>query len=178
MPKKKDDSTDTSSKANGSGSGSNDNASNIGTGTAGQINRQVIVNVQYVKDISFENPGAPANLVGGKEAPKIDVSVDVQIQRLAEKSFEVALLVTANANNADKKLFLVELNYAAVFTIDVPENELEPVLMIYCPNMLFPYARRIISDSVRDGGFPPLMLDPIDFAALYAKHKSAAVKKS
>lgn len=142
-----------------------------------QIQRQIIINVQYIKDLSFENPGAPASLVGNKETPKIDVSVDVQIQKLAENSFEVALAVTANANVNDKKLFLVELNYAGIFTINVPAEELEPVLMIYCPNMLFPYARRIVSDSVRDGGFPPLMLDPIDFAMLYQRHKMAAAEK-
>lgn len=142
-----------------------------------QAQRQVLVNVQYIKDLSFENPGAPGSLVGNKETPKIDVSVDVQIQKLAPNSFEVALAVSANANINDKKLFLVELSYAGVFTIEVPVEELEPVLMIYCPNMLFPYARRIISDSVRDGGFPPLMLDPIDFAMLYQRHKMEASQK-
>ena len=144
-----------------------------------QAQRQVIINVQYIKDLSFENPGAPGSLVGNRETPKIDVSVDVQIQKLAPNSFEVALAVSANASINDKKLFLVELSYAGIFTIDVPDAELEPVLMIYCPNMLFPYARRIVSDSVRDGGFPPLMLDPIDFAALYQRHiQEAALKKS
>ena len=142
-----------------------------------QTQRQVVVNVQYIKDLSFENPGAPGSLVGNKETPKIDVSVDVQIQKLAPNSFEVSLVVAANASINDKKLFLVELSYAGIFSIAVPEEELEPVLMIYCPNMLFPYARRIVSDSVRDGGFPPLMLDPIDFAMLYQRHKMAAAQK-
>lgn len=144
-----------------------------GTPETGQPQqRQVIVNTQYIKDLSFENPGAPGSLVGNNETPKIDVSVDVQIQKLASTSFEVSLAVSAHANIKDKKLFLVELSYAGIFSIDVPAEELEPVLMIYCPNILFPYARRIVSDSVRDGGFPPLMLDPIDFALLYQKHKS------
>jgi preprotein translocase subunit SecB len=142
-----------------------------------QAQRQVVINAQYIKDLSFENPGAPSSLVGNKETPKIDVSVDVQIQKLAESSFEVTLVVSANANVNAKKLFLVELSYAGVFSINVPEEELEPVLMIYCPNMLFPYARRIVSDSVRDGGFPPLMLDPIDFAMLYQQHKMSQMKK-
>lgn len=139
--------------------------------------RQIVINAQYIKDLSFENPGAPGSLVGNKENPKIDVSVDVQIQKLAESSFEVTLVVSANAGIKDKKLFLVELSYAGIFSINVPEEELEPVLMIYCPNMLFPYARRIVSDSVRDGGFPPLMLDPIDFAMLYQQHKLSQMKK-
>ncbi len=148
-----------------------------GTANNDQVKRQIIINAQYIKDLSFENPGAPSSLVGNKEMPKIDVAVDVQVQKLAETSFEVALVVSANANINDKKLFLIELNYGGVFTIDVPAEELEPMLMIYCPNMLFPYARRILSDSVRDGGFPPLMLDPIDFALLYQQHKLSAVKQ-
>lgn len=139
-------------------------------GNEAQAQRQIVINAQYIKDLSFENPTAPAGLVGNKENPKIDVTVDVQVQRLAENSFEVALVVTANAANADKKLFLVELTYGGVFTLTIPEEEIEPVLMIYCPSMLFPYARRIVSDAVRDGGFPPLMLDPIDFALLYQQH--------
>ena len=143
-----------------------------------QAKRQVVINVQYIKDLSFENPGAPGSLVGNKENPKIDVSVDIQIQKLAPNSYEVALNVAANANVNDKKLFLVELAYAGIFTIDVPAQELEPVLMIYCPNLLFPYARRVVSDAVRDGGFPPLMLDPIDFALLYQRHKAAEAQKA
>ena len=143
-----------------------------------QENRQVVINAQYIKDLSFENPNAPSSLVGNKEAPKIDVSVDIQVQKLADKNFEVTLIISAGAVIGDKKLFLVELNYAGVFSIDVPEAELEPVLMIYCPNLLFPYARRIVSDAVRDGGFPPLMLDPIDFAMLYQRHKIEENKKA
>ena len=144
---------------------------------SGQTQRQVVINTQYIKDLSFENPGAPGSLVGNRETPKIDVSVDVQIQKLAPNSFEVALVISANANINDKKLFLVELSYGGIFSINVPEEELEPVLMIYCPNILFPYARRIVSDSVRDGGFPPLMLDPIDFAVLYQQHKMLETQK-
>jgi preprotein translocase subunit SecB len=142
-----------------------------------QTQRQVVINAQYIKDLSFENPGAPVSLVGNKETPKIDVSVDVQIGKLADTTFEVALTVSANAAANDKKMFLVELTYAGVFSVAVPAEELEPVLMIYCPNMLFPYARRIVSDTVRDGGFPPLMLDPIDFAALYQNHKTSDLKQ-
>jgi preprotein translocase subunit SecB len=142
-----------------------------------QMQRQIVINIQYIKDLSFENPGAPDSLVGREEAPKIGVSVDVKVQRLAQNSFEVALVVSASAEANEKKLFVVEVAYAGVFTINVPEAELEQVLMIYCPNMLFPYVRRVVSDSVRDGGFPPLMLDPIDFAALYIRHKNEETKR-
>ncbi len=139
--------------------------------------RQVIVNAQYIKDFSFENPGAPASLVGNRETPKISISVDVQVQKIAEENFEVTLAITANANIDDKKLFLVELSYAGIFSVKAPEQELGPVLMVYCPNLLFPYARRVISDTVRDGGFPPLLLDPIDFASIYQQHQKANAQK-
>lgn len=138
--------------------------------------RQVVINAQYIKDLSFENPGAPANLVSKGQAPAIDVSVDIQVQGIQEKVFEVALTITANAAVEGKSLFVTELSYAGVFTVDVPQPEIEPVLMIYCPGMLFPYARRIISDATRDAGFPPLMLDPIDFAALFQQHKQREKK--
>jgi preprotein translocase subunit SecB len=133
--------------------------------------RQVVINAQYIKDLSFENPNAPKSLIGKGEKPQIDVSVEIQVQPLEEKTFEVALTIGAKANIADMSLFVAELSYAGVFTVDVPKEEEETVLMIYCPGMLFPYARRIFSDATRDGGFPPLMLDPVDFGALYHQHK-------
>jgi len=145
--------------------------------------RNVLINAQYIKDISFENPGAPASLVPSSESPKIDVAIDVQVNHMQKNTYEVVLLISADAKLADKSLFLIELSYGSVFTVEVPEQELEPVLMIYCPGMIFPFARRIISDSVRDGGFPPLMLDPIDFASLFQQYKtklaaSVPVKKA
>jgi preprotein translocase subunit SecB len=144
---------------------------NIPTNNNEPTNRQVIINAQYVKDLSFENPGAPENLVGKGDAPKIDVSVDIQVKALHDKTYEVVLIISAGAKIKDKSLFLAELSYGGIFTVDVPEAEKEPILMIYCPGMLFPFARRILSDATRDGGFPPLMLDPIDFAALFQQHK-------
>lgn len=133
--------------------------------------RQVVINAQYVKDLSFENPNAPKSLIGKGEKPQIDVSVDIQVQSVDEKTFEVNLIIGAKANAQDDALFVTELSYAGIFTVDVPEAEKEAVLMVYCPGMLFPYARRIISDATRDGGFPPLMLDPVDFGALFQQHK-------
>jgi preprotein translocase subunit SecB len=152
------------------------NKKNSPTNNNQPVKRQVIINAQYVKDFSFENPGAPENLVNKGDAPKIDVSVDIQVTALQENAYEVALIVSASAKINDKPLFLTELSYGGIFTVDVPEAEKEPILMIYCPGMLFPYARRIISDATRDGGFPPLMLDPIDFAALFQQHKAHQAK--
>ncbi|PIR37623.1 MAG: protein-export chaperone SecB [Alphaproteobacteria bacterium CG11_big_fil_rev_8_21_14_0_20_39_49] len=143
-----------------------------------QPNRQVIINAQYVKDLSFENPNAPKSLIGKGEKPNIDVSVDIQVQALEEKTFEVSLIIGAKANIKDSSLFMAELNYSGIFTVDVPEAEKEAVLMVYCPGMLFPYSRRIISDATRDGGFPPLMLDPVDFGALYSRHKMQQNKQN
>ncbi len=141
-----------------------------------QPHRQILINAQYVKDLSFENPGAPESLVGKGESPKIDVAVDIKVDGLQDKIYEVNLVISAKAQAKDKPLFVVELSYGGVFTVDVPDAEKEPVLMIYCPGMLFPFARRIIADATRDGGFPPLMLDPIDFAALFQQHKAGQAK--
>lgn len=134
--------------------------------------RQIAINAQYIKDLSFENPNAPASLAGSNEAPKIDVSVDIRVQNLKDDTFEVVLVINSQAKAGKHNIFVIELAYAGVFTINVPEQDREAVLMIYCPGVIFPFARRILADISRDGGFPPLMLDPIDFASLYAQHKN------
>jgi preprotein translocase subunit SecB len=128
---------------------------------------QVAILTQYVKDLSFENPNAPASLQA-TEQPRIDVNVAVNAKRAGDNVFEVELKITAKAMVGDDVTFLVDLAYAGLFGLsNVPEEALEPFLIIEAPRIIFPFARRIIADSVRDGGFPPLMLDPIDFAALY-----------
>ena len=136
--------------------------------------KQIGLNAQYLKDSSFESPKAPASIFNTKERPNIDVNLDVKAQPVGENMFEAALVINATAKNAEEEIiFIAEVTYAGVFTlINVPDEEKEPALLIYCPNLIFPFARRIISDLTRDGGFPPLMLDPIDFAGLYAQRKS------
>jgi preprotein translocase subunit SecB len=120
---------------------------------------------QYIKDLSFENPGAPALMAQG---PQIDLGVDLQARRGDAEHFEVELKLRVTAKAADKTVFLMELAYAGLFRIvGTPEEMLQPLLLIQAPHMLFPFARRIVADVVRDGGMPPLMIDPIDFAALY-----------
>lgn len=134
--------------------------------------RQIIINAQYVKDLSFENPGAPASLVAPKGKPNIDLSVDIKAQGLQDNTFEVTLHITAKASVEDKPLFIADLAYGGVFTLNgIEDKDKEAVLLVYCPNMLFPFARRVVADTTRDGGFPPLMIDPIDFFALYASNK-------
>lgn len=139
------------------------------------IKRNIAINAQYVKDFSFESPGAPLSLTS-KEAPHIDLGVDVQVARLQENVFEVGLVIRAEAKGKENTIFLAELTYAGVFTLDVSEEERDGLLLVYCPNILFPYARRIISDVTRDGGFPPLMLDPVDFTRIYQQHMEKSAK--
>lgn len=134
--------------------------------TSGQPQLRVLT--QYVKDLSFENPNAPRSLAGQSEAPQIEVRVDVGVQRLATTDYEVAIHVAVEAKAGSDALFMVELDYAGLFRLEnVPEADVEAVLVVECPRQIFPFARRIIADATRDGGFPPLMLDPIDFMALY-----------
>ena len=132
------------------------------------------INAQYIKDLSFESPRAP--MVLQEEAqPAIEVSVDVKAHRLAEKSFEVVLSASADAKTDSGQVFLVELTYAGVFTLDgVNEQQVAQILLVECPRLLFPFARAIIADATRDGGFPPLMIQPVDFARLFAENQTAS----
>jgi preprotein translocase subunit SecB len=124
--------------------------------------------VQYLKDLSFENYNAPQSLAQSAEAPQIEVSVDLEAQNLADNVYEVELTMTATATRGDEKVFLVEVVYGGLFQIqNVDEEALRPVCLIECPRQLFPFVRRIIADATRDGGFPPLLVDPIDFFRLY-----------
>ena len=128
---------------------------------------QVAILTQYVKDLSFENPNAPASLQVQAQ-PQIDVNVGVNARKAADDVYEVELKITAKANTDAGPAFMVELVYGGLFGLkNVPEEAIEPFCIIEGPRILFPFARRIIADAVRDGGFPPLMLDPIDFGALY-----------
>jgi len=137
------------------------------TNEAGE-GKQINVVAQYIKDLSFESPNAPASLQPNAERPNIGVSVDIGAAPLGTDSYEVELKIGVTAKRKDETLFLTEVKYGGVFILkNIPANELQPALLIFAPNMLFPYVRRIISDLTRDGGFPTLMLDPIDFGSLY-----------
>ncbi|MFP3943083.1 MAG: protein-export chaperone SecB [Alphaproteobacteria bacterium] len=123
---------------------------------------------QYIKDLSFENPDALKVLGGNAEQPKMDVSVNVGVTPQQNDQYEVSLSFSVNARSGDNTVFIAELDYAALFLIQgVPQESLQPVLLIECPRLIFPFARRIIADLTRDGGYPPLMLEPIDFVSLY-----------
>lgn len=143
----------------------------------GQANAAPALNclVQYCKDLSFENPNAPRSLGPQEAGPNINIQVNVNAKQLADQDFEVELLIEGSAGEAANLLFKFELTYSGVFRlINIPVEQTHPVVMIECPRLLFPFARQIIADSVRNGGFPPLYLDPIDFASLYAQRMQQA----
>jgi preprotein translocase subunit SecB len=124
---------------------------------------------QYIKDLSFENPVAPRSLQPGDTQPELQVNVNVNAKSLAESSdFEVEVKLSANAKRGDETLFIAEVLYGGVFQVrNVPQEHIRPVVLIECPRLLFPFARQILADVTRQGGFPPLLIDPVDFAALY-----------
>lgn len=127
---------------------------------------------QFIRDLSFENPRAPESLRGAAPQPQIDIGVEMNARGRPDGLFEVDLKLSARAMRDDGPVFVVELLYGGVFEIvGVPPDELEPVLLIECPRFLFPFARRVIGDVTSDGGYPPFLLDPIDFAGVYASRK-------
>ena len=132
-----------------------------------QFAPQVQLAAQYVRDLSFENVAAQkGNATEGRTDIKVSVNLDAQPK--GDNRYEVMLKLNASATQAETTLFVAELDYAGVFTVTgVPETHLRPFLLIECPRILFPFARRILADVTRDGGFPPLMLDLIDFAQIY-----------
>jgi len=128
---------------------------------------------QFIRDLSFENPRAPDALRASQDQPQIELGVEMNARGREDGLFEVDLKLSAKANRTDGPLFVVELLYGGVFQIsDVPADQMEPVLLIECPRYLFPFARRIIAEVSSEGGFPPFLLDPIDFAGVYAARKA------
>jgi preprotein translocase subunit SecB len=162
------DQTSGSPLTNGSAAGS------AGEGAA------IRVLAQYVRDLSFENPGAPKSLQGQQGQPKIDLQLDVNARRMEEEGlFEVGLRINARSlTDAEEVLFVVELDYAGLFAFNnIPADVIEPLVLVECPRMLFPFAREIVASATRNGGFPPLMIDPMDFGALYAAQRQAQAQQ-
>lgn len=123
---------------------------------------------QYLKDLSFESPNAPKSLRGRDKAPGISIGVNVNANPISETEFDVVLSLNAKAEADKDVLFNVEIVYGGVFQVEnFPQEHMLPILFIECPRLLFPFARQIIADATRNGGFPPLMLDPIDFAQMF-----------
>mgnify|MGYP001045226258 FL=1 len=140
---------------------------------------QLGVLTQYIKDLSFENPNAPASLSQQDKQPEISIQINVGATNLGGTDFEVLLAIEGKAASNDKVLFAFELAYAGVFRIEnVPQDSLHPFVMIECPRLLFPFAREIVATATRNGGFPPLMLDPVDFVSLYRQNMARQAEQA
>ena len=136
--------------------------------------RLAVVN-QYVKDLSFEHPGAPQTLMPGGPRPQIGVRVNVSTRAVDDERHEIVLHVNVDAKADERVVFMLELAYAGVFALsNVPQETAQAVLLVECPRLLFPFARRIVADVTRDGGLPPLMIEPIDFLGLYRRRLQQA----
>lgn len=132
--------------------------------TAPQLN----VLAQYIKDFSFENPHAPQSLQPRPEPPQINIQINVNAQPLSDTDVEVVLDLHGKAEHTGSVLFNFELTFAGIFRIrNIPKESMDAVVLIECPRLLFPFAREIVANTVRNGGFPPLLLDPVDFVSLY-----------
>ena len=141
---------------------------------AAAVQPQLTMLALYVKDLSFESPSAPGSLQAPPKNPQLQVSVNVGAVRKAGEAYEVTLNVEAHAKSDTGVIYNVELAYGGLFQLkNVPEAMLQPVLLIDCPTLLFPFLRRVLADVTRDGGFPPLILDPIDFRRLYAQNAAS-----
>ena len=136
--------------------------------------QQLVINAQYIKDLSFENPRAPQSLMQQAGPPSVDINVDVNVQSVGPENYEVVLSIKAGAKAQEETLFLVELAYAGIVTVrNVPQQMLGAVVLVEVPRLLFPFARNIIAETTRDGGFPPLMINPIDFSELARRNAAA-----
>ncbi len=133
------------------------------------------INAQYIKDLSFEAPATPGIFSKmQQESPDVTINVDVNAHPIQDKLFEVQIHIRATCEVGDETAFISELVYGGLFTINVPAEHMQPMLLIECPRLLFPFARNIIADTTRDGGFPPLMMAPVDFVAMFQNQAKAA----
>jgi len=142
----------------------------------GQQGNQLVINAQYIKDLSFENPRAPQSLIQQNKQPEVSLNVDVKARNLGPDLFEVMLSVSANAQTDNEPVFIVELSYGAVVTARAPQQpDILPLLvLVEAPRMMFPFVRNIIADATREGGFPPLLINPIDFVELLRRQQQQA----
>ncbi len=141
-------------------------------------NPQLTIRGQYIKDLSFESPKGPFAMNELKEAPKMEVNVDLEGKKVGDDLYEMVLKISVEASAPDDKLFVTELAYGGIFQMqNVPDDRVQAMLFIDCPFIIFPFARRVLADVTRDGGFPPLMLEPIDFHGLFVKRQKQDQEK-
>jgi preprotein translocase subunit SecB len=145
----------------------------------GSAPAQVQIAAQYIKDLSFENPNIEELIDNPGDNPSMQLEVNVNARRVGEDLYESAIDFKAHASNQKGTIYQLELIYAGLFRLkNIPSEALEPFLLINCPTLIFPYLRRLVSDLTREGGFPPLLLDPIDFGALFMRRKQEAAAKA
>lgn len=126
---------------------------------------------QYIRDLSFENPGAPASMLAGGANPAFNLTISVAVKKQPDDAYAVELTLNAKANRAEAVLFNVELVYGGIFRLkNVPEAQLSPLLMVECPRLIFPFARQVLANVTQQGGFPPVIMEPVDFAAIYRQN--------
>lgn len=144
-----------------------------------QANARLVLNTQYIKDLSFENPNAPQVYGELHKGPDINVNIDVQVRHLRDRLYEVVLTVRVKASVKEAVAFLVELDFAGLATVgqQIPEPEVEHMMLVEVPRFLFPFARAVIGNVTRDGGFPPLLINPIDFEELYRNRQRSAASR-
>jgi len=156
----------------------NGNGEAASQAAAGQANGEapsLSVLTQYVKDFSFENPNSPNSLLPKETQPEINININVNANPMSETDFEVILHLEAKAGQGKDMVFNVDLSYAGIFRlVNIPDEAKHPAILIECPRLLFPFARQIVSDATRNGGFPPLMIDPVDFGRLYQTRMAQA----
>lgn len=147
-----------------------------GQPAAAEVSQQSLgVIAQYVKDLSFESPGAPQSIRARSTSPTINIAINVQPRQPRGDEMEVELKIEANAREGESILFAIELVYGGLFRLtNIPPENVTPIAMIECPRLLFPFARQIIADASRNGGFPPLLIDPIDFVQLFRQRMAQA----
>ena len=142
------------------------------TEVAGQQNAVAAtftINAQYVKDLSFENPNIPGLLTLEAE-PSVEMNIDVKGSNLDNDFYEVVLTLSCKGSSGETTLFVAELSYASLISLnDVPEEQIQRILFVECPILMFPFARNIIADATRDGGYPPILMQPVDFQAIFDK---------
>jgi preprotein translocase subunit SecB len=146
-----------------------DNQGGEAQGTNNRVQYPYYIQDQYIKDLTFENPNFLLKYSNAPKEPEVAVNVESMVGKLGEENYEVTLKVSVNAKSGDEILFVVELLYAALVVVgkDLGQEVLEPVLMVHCPFLMFPFVREIVSRLTQSGGYPPLMLEPIDFASIY-----------
>ncbi|MBI1867768.1 MAG: protein-export chaperone SecB [Methylocystis sp.] len=153
----------------------NANGNGASADTAPRLNALV----QYLRDFSFENPNAPRSLGPQEKSPNIAIQVNVNAKQLDPTDFEVSINLDASAGEGAGLLFKLDVDYAGVFRLlNIPTEQVHPVVMIECPRLLFPFVRQIVAEATKNGGFPPLYIDPIDFVMLYQQKAAQAAAEN